>query len=69
MDQEKYDQQKCGQKMHRPRRLATAKQVGQERPVGIHRRRHGEPGRDHQRQQDEYHPDIGQFLDHIIGFA
>ena len=42
--------------------LPAAEEVEQPRPGRVHRRRHGEPGQDHQRQQPEEHAEIGELL-------
>ncbi len=65
-----YDEE-ADQKQHRGEMdgaggLASAQHVGEERDHRVHRRRHGEPGQDHQRQQDEQHAAIGEFLQRVV---
>ena len=49
-------------KVNGARRLASAEHIEQPRPGGIQARGHREPGQDDQRQQDEQHGQVGEFL-------
>src|SRR3546814_6474770 len=66
MDEEEGDEQPRDDEMDRTRRLASAEQVEQPRRGGVDPRRHGEPGRDHQRQQDKDDADVTEFLEDVV---
>ena len=50
-------QEPGGDEVDRARRLPPAEQVEQPRPGRVHRRRHGQPGQHHHRDQHEEHAD------------
>src|SRR5690606_25993113 len=66
MHEEEGDEAKGDKKMDRARRLASAEQVDKPWGSGIEPRRHGESGRDHQRQHDKDDRYIAEFLEDII---
>src|SRR3546814_10359458 len=66
MDEEEGYEHPRDDEMDRTRRLASAEQVEQPRRGGVDPRRHGEPGREHQRQQDKDDADVTEFLEDVV---
>ena len=69
MDNDKQHQQERSDEVNRTGRLSPAKHIGEQWPVGIHGRRHGHACKDHERQQNEYHADIGNPLNAVVGLV
>ena len=55
--------------MDRARRLPPAENLEEYRIARIHRRRHRQPGQDHDRAEDERDDEIGQLLDDVVALG
>ena len=64
-DHEEHEQP-GGDEVDRARRLPAAEEVEQPGPGGVHARRHGEAGQDHDRDQDQQHREVGELLQHVV---
>src|SRR5215468_6577701 len=59
----------CGDEVDGARRLPAAKHIEKDREDGVHARRHGEPGEEHERQENQRDDEIGKLLQHVIAFG
>ena len=66
MDDEEGDEQRHHHEMNGARCLAAAEHVRQKGQQRVAAGRHGEPGQDHQREEDEQHHCIGELLQRVV---
>src|SRR5262249_23782647 len=59
----------CGDEVDGARRLPAAKHIEKDREGGVHAWRHGEPGEEHERQENQRDDEIGKLLQHVIAFG
>src|SRR5262249_47927114 len=69
MDGDEDHKPACGDEVDGARRLPAAKHIEKDREGGVHAWRHGEPGEEHERQENQRDDEIGKLLQHVIAFG